>query len=390
MAPRLAVLLLTAVLAAACTQSAPAARSTSRPSSPVIQTPSPPAVPCAAAQRGPGADGVTSAQPLVVLAEGLATAEDLYLDGDRLLVGQYSTGRISSLGDQPTIHQLPGTVPEVEGMARIGATLYVADQANDRVVTLAPDGTVKTFLQLRPVAGVEGLDQIATDGRSLIVPDSARGTVLWVGTDGAIQRSAGGFARPTGAWPVPDGSVLVSDENAGRVYSVAAGGSRTVIASGLPLDDDVARTSDGRIFTISITRAGLFEVGAGGAVTAVATGLAQPQGLEIDRAGNPIVTEYDRGRVEKVVESFALLAAAGPVALGANQPLCVQVARAPGFAEPVTVEPGDGYRVVAQPGGGAQGEVLPAPCAQSECAVRVTVRAGERRDTAWLRYTGGS
>ncbi len=94
--------------------------------------------------------------------------------------------------------------------------------------------------------------------------------------------------------------------------------------------------------------------------------------------------------MEKVVGSFALFAPAGPVALGANQPLCVQLARAPGFTEPVTVEVGDGYRVTAQPGPGGQGEVLPAPCAQSECAVRVTVRAGERRDAAWLRYTGGS
>lgn len=312
------------------------------------------------------------------------------MDGDRLLIGQYSTGHIYALGDQPAIHQLPGTVREVEGMARLGGTLYVADQLNDRVVVLAPDGGVSPFLQLQPVPGVEGLDQITTDGRSLIVPDSARGTVLWVGADGHVQRSAAGFARPTGAWPVPDGSVLVSDENGGRVDSVAAGGGRTVVASGLPLDDDVARGADGRTYTISISLAGLFEVVAGGTVRPIATGLAQPQGLEIDHAGNPIVTEYDRGRVEKVVETFGLLAPAGPVTLGTNQPLCVQVARAPGFSEAVTIDPGAGYRVTAQPGTGGQGEILPATCGQSECAVRVTARAGDRTDSAWLRYRGGT
>jgi glucose/arabinose dehydrogenase len=377
------------LLAAACSpsQPPPAARPTPPPSPSLAATP---AGPCLAAQSPAGAPGTQSSLPVVVLADGLPTAEDLLVDGDRLLIGQYSTGRINALGDQPLIHQLPGTVPEVEGMARLGGTLYVADQLNDRVVTLAPDGSVSTFLQLTPVRGVEGLDQITTDGQSLIVPDSAHGTVLWAGTDGTVQRSVGGFARPTGAWPVPDGSVLVSDENGGHVYSIAAGGARSVVASGLPLDDDVARTSDGRIYTISITLAGLFEVTAGGAVQAVATGLAQPQGLEIDHAGNPIVTEYDRGRVEKVVESFALLAPAGPVTLGSNQPLCVQVARAPGFSEAVTIDAGNGYRVTMPPGSGSQGEILPAPCGQPECSVQVSVRAGDRTDATWLRYRGGS
>ena len=312
------------------------------------------------------------------------------MDGQTLLIGQYSTGHIYALGDQPVIHQLPGTVPEVEGMARLGGTLYVADQLNDRVVALAPDGGVATVLQLQPVPGVEGLDQITTDGKSLIVPDSARGTVLWVGTDGHVQRSVGGFARPTGAWAVPDGSVLVSDENGGRVYSISAAGARSVVASGLPLDDDVLRTADGRIYTISISLAGLFEVTAGGAIRPVATGLAQPQGLEVDQAGNPIVTEYDRGRVDKIVENFALLAPTGPVTLGPNQPLCVQLARAPGFADAVMIDPASGYRVTSQPGSGGQGEIVPSTCGQPECAVRVTIRAGQRTDAVWLRYRGGT
>lgn len=342
-----------------------------------------PSGPCAVAQSPAGVSGVQSSLPVLGLAANLATAEDLYMDGDRLLIGQYSAGKISALGDQPQLHQLAGTVPEVEGMARLNGTLYVADQLHDRVVALHDDGSTATVLQLRPISGVEGLDQIATDGKVLIVPDSARGTVLWVGADGSIQRTVGGFARPTGAWPVADGSVLISDENGGRVYSVAPDGSKTTVASGLPLDDDVARTADGRIFTISIALGGLYEIKAGGATSPVAVGLAQPQGLELDHAGNPIVTEYDRGRVEKVVETFALLPAAGPVALQTSQPLCVQVARAPGFGDAVSIDPGDNYRV------SGTDQVQPARCSQPECAVKVTVRAGDRTDSVWLRYSAG-
>ena len=342
------------------------------------------------AQAAAGAPGTASTLPVIVLAANLPTAEDLLVDGDRLLVGQYSSGRITAIGDQPAPHQLAGTVGEVEGITRLDGTLYVASQLTDSVVALADDGSIRTVLQLRPVPGVEGLDQISNDGKSLLVPDSARGTMLWAGTDGAIQRSVGGFARPTGAWPVPDGTVLVSDENGGRVYSVAADGAKTLVASGLPLDDDVARTVDGRIFTISISLAGLYEVKSGGAVQPVVTGLGQPQGLEIDHAGNPIVTEYDRGRVEKAVETFALLATSNPVSLLPNQPLCVQLARGPGFADAVSIDAGAGYRVTVEPGSGSQGEVLPAACTQPECAIRVTVRSGDRTDTTWLRYRAGS
>jgi hypothetical protein len=171
---------------------------------------------------------------------------------------------------------------------------------------------------------------------------------------------------------------------------VATDGSKTVVASGLPLDDDVARTADGRIFTISITLGGLFEVTSGGAVQPVLTGLGQPQGLELDNAGNPIVTEYDRGRVDKAVVTFALAGPADPVALPANRPLCVQVLRAPGLTDSVTIDAGTGYRVTTQPGAGGQGEILPDPCGQPECAVHVTVRSGDRSDAAWLRYRSGS
>jgi hypothetical protein len=163
-----------------------------------------------------------------------------------------------------------------------------------------------------------------------------------------------------------------------------------VVASGLPLDDDVARTADGRIFTISITLGGLYEVTGGGGVQPVMTGLGQPQGLELDHAGNPIVTEYDRGRVDKAVVTFSLAAPADPVALPTNRPLCVRVLRAPGFTDSVRIDTGTGYRVTTQPGAGDQGEVLPDPCGQPECAVHVTVRSGDRRDAAWLRYRSGS
>lgn len=366
------------------------AASSPRASAPAATaTPAEVPAPCVVAQADPGVAGVSATVPVLDLVDGLPGAEDLYVDGDRLLIGQYTTGRISVLWDQPAVHQLPGTVPEVEGITRLGGTLYVGDQSHDRVVALADDGGVRTVLQLNPVPGVEGLDSIANDGRFLLVPDSARGVLLWVSPDGAIQRSAAGFQRPTGAWPGPDGSVLVAEENGGRVWSVAAGGGRSLLAGGLGLDDDVVRSEGGRIYSIAITGGRLVEVLDGGRVRDLLDGLAQPQGLALDHADNPIVTEYDRGRVLLAVESFAVNPGRGVAALAARQPLCVRLVRGGGFTDAVTIEPGPGYRVIAQPGAGTEGAVLPEACAQPPCAVRVRAGAGGRYSTTWLQYTTG-
>src|SRR5207237_2787877 len=128
----------------------------------------------------------------------------------------------------------PGASPRTDGTACIGPTMYVADQQNDRVD--AVDGNqVRTFLQLTPVRGVDGVDGIAAAGNQLVVPDSPHGVVDWVDQSGRIVRSVGGFSRPTGAWPMPDGSVLIADENASAVVRVAPDGSRTFLPRSFPI-----------------------------------------------------------------------------------------------------------------------------------------------------------
>jgi hypothetical protein len=371
-------------LTAACGGSQPRARQPIAPS-----PPSPPAAtpPCAAAQADTRAAGVRSGDPVLQLASGLDEPDDLLVQGGQVLVGELGSGRVARVGGDAPVgapERLPVKVPVVEGLAVIGGTLYAADQADDRVVTVHGSQTA-TFLQLRAVPGVEGVDGIAAQGSTLVVPDSPHGTVLFVDQGGRVVRRAGGFARPTGPWPLADGSVLIADENAGAVERLAPDGGRAVLAGGVPLADDVAEDGRGTVYAISIADGSLVRV-AGDRPVDVAAGLGEPQGLGLDGAGNPIVTEYSRGRLDAVVTSFKLQPPLpGGPALAPRQPLCVALDRAPGFTAPVEIRPGPGYTVLRQPGAGSQGSVLPSGCS-GQCRLTLTAASGGAADAVELAY----
>lgn len=360
-----------------------------RPTPAATARPTPTPVPaCASDQAETTAAGVTSDQPVLVLAQGLNEPDDLLVYQDQIYVGEYGSGRIvdlQGLAGSSSPNLLPVTIPEVEGIAMLGGSMYVSGQEQDAVLRIQGQ-SVHTVYQLQPVTGIEGVDAIFSDGATLVVPDSPHGDVLFVNAAGQLLRSVSGFDRPTGGWALPDGSILIPDENAGQVVRLPASLSgRTVLASGLGEADDVAAAGTGGIFAISIDQGRLVSI-AGGNATSVATGLGQPQGLGVDGAGNPVVTEYTRGRVDVVVTTFKLLPpAGGPVTLAPDQPLCVDLLRAPGYSTSVQIAAGSGYRVLHQPGTSGPGSIEPTGCTQG-CRVEVKVTSGSLEDTVWLGY----
>ncbi|OLB66078.1 MAG: hypothetical protein AUI10_03935 [Actinobacteria bacterium 13_2_20CM_2_72_6] len=349
--------------------------------------PSPrPAPSCATVQTDQRAPGVRSQLPVLLLASGLNEPDDIQVTGNVVLVGQLGNGRIARLGVSTAVggfDLLPAVVPTVEGLVQIGTTQFAANQGADRIVTVK-GSTVTTFLQLRPVRGREGVDGIGRVGNTLVVPDSPRGRVLFVGLDGRIQRTVGGFARPVNAWPLPNGAVLIPDENAAMLVRINPDGTKTTLLRGLGLPDDVVTDSTGAIFLDSLTRNNVVQVVNGTAVE-LAGNLGQPQGLGADPADNLIVSEEDNGRLDAIVRTFKLrqaLASAPRVAAG--QDVCVALDRAPGFIGEVTIDPGNGYTVTAQPGTGSAGAIGFTGCT-GLCRVQVTVHSGARTDAVWLQ-----
>jgi hypothetical protein len=318
-----------------------------------------------------------------VLASGLDQPDDLWFRDGVTYVGQLGSGHVASVRTGLPVEQSQYVVPVAEGIAFLGDRMFVADQRNDRVDEIV-SGQPQTFLQLQPVAGKDNVDGIGVQGEQLLVPDSPNGTLLWVDGSGKVTRTVGGFNRPTGAWPLPDGSVLVADEYGNAAFKVAPDGGRTALVQGLPIVDDVAADAQGRVFVVTpVTSGGRVAQLTGGLAHDLAGNLLEPQGLGFDSAGNVLVSETAAGRLDVFIRTFKLVPVGAKPAPG--QPVCLTVFRAPGFTGDVQLASGGGIEIVRQPGTGDVGEVLIQPSAGCEkvgCAVTAT--NGGLADTTWI------
>ena len=334
----------------------------------------------------PVASGVSSADPVLLLASGLSGPDDLLYDGSdgSVLVGEHGDGHIAKVAVDGTLSRLPQVIPEAEGIAQVNGVTYVADQYNARVVALTATG-VATLIQLVPVASGENLDGISSDlkGSGLVVPDSPHGTVLFVDTAGHITARTAGFSRPAGAAPDPSaGGYLIADENTSAV-SELKDGRVTRIAGGLPGVDDAVRDQRQHVLAILPGSGQLYDVTAR---SALATGLRNPQGLGFDGAQNLLVTESDNGRLDLVVTSFAVTVPSGVVQLSPGQGVCYGIIRAPGNSDSITLHESVGALPAADPLTGVQGEVTPGRCTLPACTVQLAIQGPSGIELAQFTY----
>jgi len=247
---------------------------------------------------------------IVVLADGLSSPDDLLLapDGSFYLsdVGDGTIRRYTTKG-QLTV--MVSGLSEPEGMVLLpDGSLVIVEQGRNRLVRYDFSAqTLTPFLALENTTGKLGVDGIVLealkpDAITLIIPDSPNGRVLRVSLNGQILSELGrGFARPTGAWVEPDGSVLVVDETAGTLKRIRPDGQIELIAS-LPIPDDVIADEAGNIFVNTLGDNALHLISAETKHDQILVNdLADPQGLIFDAEGNLIVAESKRHRLIKII-----------------------------------------------------------------------------------------
>ena len=195
---------------------------------------------------------------------------------------------------------------EPEGMVILpDGSMVIAEQGKNRLVRYdLSTQTLMPFLDLTNTTGQAGVDDIIWDASSqtIVVPDSPNGNILRVSPDGkTVTQVASGFARPTGAWVEPDGSLLVVDENGNSLERIHTDGSIEKLAA-LSIPDDVIEDGSGDILVVTLgdNAVHLILKGTNQDVT-LAARLSGPQGIIFGADGNLIVTDPGNHRLVELV-----------------------------------------------------------------------------------------
>lgn len=338
-----------------------------------------------ALRRGvaPGAFGLGLA--LVALALWAASASAAA--GDISTVAGTGTAGFSGEGGAATAAQLSFPVAVT---AAPGGGYAIADQVNNRVRKVAPDGTITTIAG----SGTAGFDG-----------------------DGGPATSAK-LNAPSGLGFLPDGSLLIADANNNRVRKVAPGGTISTVAGtgaagfggdGGPATSaqvnfpyDIAVRADGSYLIADTDNNRVRVVSAGGVIdtyggTGGAGALSKPFGVALAADGSVLIADTFNHRVRRATSGGAIATVAGTGAAGflgdggpaieARLNLPTRVAVMPGGGYLIAdranhrlrrVSPSDVISTVAGNGtGGFGGDGAPATAAQLNQPVGVAVTSDD-------------
>ncbi len=241
---------------------------------------------------------------LQVLATVGGQPDDITVDTHgRLVWGDLASGTLDRLQKGQVVRVVRGlSVPE--GLVALpNGSFLVAEQGRDQIDLIGRRGAVSVVSRLVPVVGQEGVDAIGYDARAhtILVPDSPRGTVLKIGLHSrSVQVFAQGLGRPVDAKLDTHGNILVPDEHLGTLVVIGPRG-RVSHRGTFSTPDDVAVDRDGRIWLTTLGDGGLWLMAPHAVPRRVLAGLGNPQGLTLDRCGDPIVVEQNTARIVRLL-----------------------------------------------------------------------------------------
>jgi sugar lactone lactonase YvrE len=343
-------------------QQAPKATPTSSASPSVTASP---LTACPASPASPGPQ---------VLLRNLPAPDDLAFDNDGgLLFSDIKAGTVSALKADGSVERIAGAMSEPEGIV-VQATrqILVAEQGRNRVVSIDPQSHAvspwRAFPNPSGKAGIDGIGPVLPDrdssgnllatGGNVIVPDSPNGVVWRVTADGKTATEiATGMVRPVGAAVDANGRIFVADEG-GAVWVLDPARRRFAT---LPTPDDVVVGRDGHIFVNTLGDNAIHELDAQGHQVSVITGIQQPQGIALDYADNLYYTEFNSGRIDRVIRTFFLDTPKVTRTARGTYMICPVIRRALGFNRPLGLYTGarldTSIPKVIQPGTGTSGAV---------------------------------
>lgn len=354
-AKRMAIVMV--VITAAACQLAPVA-----PSAKASSTPSPTASPLAACPTTAASLGPQ------VLLQKMPAPDDVVFDNDgRLLFSDITAGTVSALNADGSVTRIAGGMSAPEGMVvQADGRILVAEQGRNRVMAIDPQTHAVSLWRAFPNRtgrdGIDGIGPIIYSSKDaavpadVIVPDSPNGVVWRVSPDGkTATQIASGMVRPVGAAVDANGRIFVADEG-GALWVLVP--SRLRFAT-LPTPDDVLVGRAGHIFVNTLGDNAIHELDGLGHQVSVITGIPQPQGIALDDADNLYYTEFNTGRIDRVVRTFILDPPKVTGTARGTYIICPSIRRAAGFNDRLGLATGSGAKTailqLVQPGTDSSG-----------------------------------
>jgi len=366
------------ITAAACQQGPIAPRITAA----VSPSPKPSALAaCPAASASPGPQVLLQKQP---------APDDLAFDNDgRLLFSDINAGTVSALKPDGSVERIAGGLSAPEGIVvQADGRILVAEQGRNRVVAIDPQThAVSQWHAFPNRTGRDGLDGIGpilpskdalgnllSTADNVIVPDSPNGVVWRVTPDGkTATQIASGMVRPVGAAVDSSGRIFVADEG-GALWVLDPARHRFAT---LPTPDDVLVGRAGHIFVNTLGDNAIHELDSQGHQVSVITGIQQPQGIALDYADNLYYTEFNTGRIDRVIRTFVLDPPKVTRTTRGTFIICPDIRRASGFNEKLGLLAGSGLTTsilqLVQPGTDSSGAL---EVQTSELSIGITVSDG--------------
>jgi sugar lactone lactonase YvrE len=288
---------------------------------------------CAAGPAPAGAEAILT---------GLPAPDDLAIDAQgRLLFSDLKTGAVSRLEASGLVAKVADGIHNPEGIVvRQDGTLLVTEQLRNRVDVVDPQTHAVVPWHVFPnPAGRDGIDGLGRDRSShdVIVPDSPNGVVWRLTNDGTNAVLIGrGMVRPVGADVDVQGNVYVADEG-GPIWRIGGTPLAQVRVVSLRIPDDVVIDRGGSVVVNTLGDGMVHLVAPDGSLTTLLAGLRNPQGIVLDGAGNLYVTEFDAGRIDRLVRAFVLGRPAVTRPDATHVIVCLPVRRASGYTLPLAV-----------------------------------------------------
>jgi sugar lactone lactonase YvrE len=325
-----------------------------------------------------------------ILAQKLSAPDDLAFDNDgRLLFSDIPAGTVSALKSDGTVERIAGGMSAPEGIVvQADGRILVAEQGRNRVVAIDPQTHAVTQWRAFPNqtgrSGIDGIGPMLPDrdasgnllptGGDVIVPDSPNGVVWRVTADGkTATQIASGMNRPAGAGVDANGRVFVADEG-GPVWVLDPAKRRF---ASLSTPDDVLIGRGGHIFVNTLGDNAIHELDSQGHQVGVLTGIQQPQGIALDYADNLYYTEFNIGRIDRVVRTFILDPPKVTRTARGTYTICPVIRRAAGFSKPLGLLTGSGLAAsilkLVQPGTDSSGAL---EVQTTETTITITVSDG--------------